>query len=92
MFFGSLQSLLSRNSKKAKRQGRGTTKPNLFKPVLECLEDRTLLSATLNLNFTETLVANTNIDVTDNATPSEAGRSPPPTSPRWWSISTPRIL
>jgi hypothetical protein len=40
--------------------------------MLEALEDRTLLSATLLLGGTQTLVPNTNIDVTDNATPSEA--------------------
>jgi RTX calcium-binding nonapeptide repeat (4 copies) len=81
MYLKHWRTWLNRSSKTAQRgRRRGTAKatprePNLWRPVLECLEDRTLLSATLSLNGTQTLVPNTNIDVTDNATPSEARKA-----------------
>ncbi len=72
MFRKHSQSGLNRHSETAQRQCRKgnakpTQQPKLFRPVLEALEDRTLLAATLDLIGNQTLVANTNVNVSNNA-------------------------
>jgi hypothetical protein len=75
--FNDLQKWVNRKSAKVKVRRRGNTKPTQdgpkrFRPVLEAMEERTLLAAHLSLAGTQALVANANVNASQNNSTNES--------------------